>query len=309
MSKRRVLITGSTGFLGAAVCARLRQDPQVELLASGVDLRDVETARLALRTFTPDAVIHLAYPGGDGIGDALARPATLAADLLRMDLNIIQATAEARIPKLVCIGSVCSYPEHTILPTDEAQLWAGYPEPVNASYGVVKRTQLMLLQAYRQETGLHGIHLILPNLYGPGDRSGHVIPALITRMRLAVRDGQQDVVIWGGPEVTRSFLYIADAAEGIVRALERYDQPEPLNLVSGEEVSMRRLADHLARRLGYRGEFHYDTTKPTGHIRRWFSQQQMQAALDWLPQTSFATGLDATVAWHLAQAPRKDPRP
>ncbi len=300
MGAREVLVTGSTGFLGRTVVMWLRRTGWIVQTPTG-DLRSLST----IAAICQDAglchlsVIHLAYPGGDGIGDAAAHPASLAADLLRMDLNVIQACAEACVPKLVCIGSVCAYPEVTDLPTQESSLWLGYPEPVNASYGIVKRTQLALLQAYRQEFGLNGVHLVLANLYGPGDTSGHVIPALITRMRVAQRDGTP-LAVWGESSVTRSFLYVEDAAEGVCRALAGYDSGDPLNLVSPVEVSMGQLVTWLADRLGFTGEVRWDATKPTGHRRRKFSITKLEAALGWVPATTLAEGLDATVAWHLA---------
>lgn len=302
---KRILVTGNTGFLGEHVTARLDQTDATILGGGGrllADLRQAEDTAYLLRATAPHYVIHLAYPGSVGIRTSVDHPAALVTDLLQMDLNVIRACAVAQVEKLLCIGSVCSYPETTILPTDESQLWNGYPEPVNAAYGLAKRTQLMLLQAYRQEFGLHGIHLLQANLYGPGDRSGHVIPATIAKVRQALRDGGP-VVVWGRPDVTRSFLYVEDAAEGIVRALDQYDSPDPLNLCALEECTMRDLVGGISRRLGYTGGIQYDATKPTGHLRRHFSLDRLCAALDWYPPTDFATGLQQTIDWTLAEVP------
>lgn len=298
---RNVAVTGANGFLGLAVVRALR-GAAYDVIETDVNLLNehaTEAAIARLPLHTP--VIHLAYPGGDGIGDALAHPATIAMNLMRMDLNVIQACVRQHVPKLVCIGSVCAYPEHTNLPTSEEMLWGGYPEPVNASYGIVKRTQLALLQACRQEFKLNGIHLILPNLYGPGDRTAHVIPALIRRIRVAKRDGATSITVWGHPDVTRSFLYIDDAAHGIVRALERYDGGAPLNLVNAGETPMRTLVHQLAERLDYTGAWVFDTDKPTGHWQRNFSQQNMVRALDWRPLVSLGWGLQHTIEWHLTE--------
>lgn len=291
-------MTGSSGFLGRAVVQALH--------LRGYDIIEFPALNLMNESATEQAIamlplntplIHLAYPGGDGIGDAAAHPATIAMNLMRMDLNVIQACARQHVPKLVCIGSVCSYPEVTPVPTTEDMLWNGYPEDVNASYGIVKRTQLALLQACRREFKLNGIHLILPNLYGPGDKTQHVVPALIRKIRKARLHGTSWCV-WGAPHVTRSFLFIEDAAAGIVRALERYDHPRPLNLVNRGETSMASLVLELGELFEYRGHAVFDSSKPAGHERRHFSQDAMIAALGWQPSTSFSEGLRATVAWH-----------
>lgn len=307
MRDKRVLVTGGTGFLGQHVVAALRHAGAEVAPAGSLAvnlLRSGETHRFFCQEADPETiVVHLAYPGSRyGIETSVRSPYTLASNLIQMDLNVIRECTQRGVAKLLCVGSVCSYPEHTTLPTDESQFWNGYPEPVNAAYGLAKRTQLSLLQVARQEHGLHGIHLILANMYGPGDRSGHVIPALITRMRQAKQTGEP-MVVWGAPEVTRSFLYVEDAAEGIVRALQSYDSPEPLNLVRDEETSMGDLVAALAKNLHGPSEVTYDLGKPTGHRRRCFDNHRLQAALGWTPPTPFAAGLAKTIEWHLTHVP------
>jgi len=308
---RVVLVTGGTGFLGQHVMAELHRRGARPVAAGRGDgdlLYRHGIHRLFHGVSASTLVMHLAYPGSKGITTSVRQPLSRQlAPIVRMDLNVIQACCEAPVAKLLCVGSVCGYPEHTTLPTDEAQLWAGYPEPVNAAYGLAKRMQIPVLAAARQEYGLHGIHLILANMYGPGDRSGHVIPSLITRVRRALVTGGP-VVVWGRPEVTRSFLYVADAAEGLVRALLAYDSPEPLNLVPTTETSMQELIDAIAGVLGYTGRIAFDAAQPTGHVRRSFSTTRLHAALGWVPATSFLEGLATTIRWHVNHVPLEEIR-
>lgn len=295
-----ILITGATGFLGRHVSALLPQAVRIMGRADGVDLRDPEHLRELLRepwSMSPRTVIHLAYPGAHGIGTMVETPADLVHDLLQIDLNVIDACAKAKVEKLVCIGSVCAYPEGVSLPTGEDQLWEGYPEAVNAPYGNAKRMQLELLKVYRRQYGLHGIHLILGNLYGPGDRSGHVIPATIRKVLAAQRTGASAVEVWGDGSATREFLYVEDAARAIVAALDHYEDPKPLNICSGQEISIRSLVDQIMILCDYQGTIQWDRSKPNGQPRRWFSRARAEAALGWVPETPFHTGLARTVAW------------
>lgn len=295
-----VLVTGAAGFLGRHVTRRLE--------ARGHVWRGVRVEKLAdiLSVYDADAVLHLAKPASDGIGTMAATPYTFAARCLALDQQVIAACAAARPqPKLVCLGSVCAYPESAPIPTPETALWDGYPEAVNAPYGIAKRTQLMLLQAARRETGLNGIHLILANVYGPGDRSGHVVPATIRKVRAAVMDPTAEVRVWGVPHATRSFLYVADAAEGIVRALEGYDRPEPLNLAPEQDVSMIDLVQLVADLLQFvdADRVSFDPTRPVGQRRRKYDLTALRAALGWRPTWGLYEGLRETVAWLQAEEP------
>lgn len=292
-----IWVTGSTGFLGCAVCRVLtaagRHYVAIPGRKEGVDLRRGMQGRPPAEV----SVIHLAYPGAHGIGTMVDTPADLVSDLLRIDLNVIDACAKAKVEKLVCVGSVCAYPEHVTFPTGEDQLWEGYPEAVNAPYGNAKRMQLELLKVYRRQYGLHGIHLILGNLYGPGDRSGHVIPATIRKVLAAKAAGAAEVAVWGDGSASREFLYVEDAARAIVAALDRYDDPAPLNICSGEEILIRSLVDQIMRVCDYQGTIQWDRSKPNGQPRRWFSRARAEEVLGWTPETLFSVGLARTVAW------------
>ncbi len=296
----RLWITGATGFLGRHVRQHLEDRPGVH--TARVNLLAPGALRTALEGIRPSRVLHLAYPGSHGIRTSVEAPFSLLAPLLRMDLNVIEACAEAQVEKLVTVGSVCAYPETVTLPADESQLWAGEPEPVNAAYGQGKRMQLASLRAARQEYGLWGVQVVVSNMYGPGDRSGHVIPSLIARVRKACAAGGP-VVVWGRPEVTRSFLYVAEAAEGIVRVLDGDTAAEPLNLTTTEETSMEALVEQIAEHLDYHGRIVFDRRQPTGSPRRLFDNSRLKQALGWAPTLPFEDGLARTIDWSLHHVP------
>ena len=308
----KVVVTGSRGFLGTAVMAELkrREIPCVGAPSSSLCdlLKPGHIDDLFLQTH-PTAVIHCAAPyGGGGIGYANAHPFSLAGKMVRMDSLLIEAAVRYGVQKFVGIGSVCAYPESVTFPTSEDQLWLGAPEAINAPYGLAKRMQLTLLQAARKEYGLHGIQPIVANLYGPGVRFaagliGHVIPALIVKMAQAITEGPQTpITVWGDGMASREFLYIDDAARGVVDALQSYDRPEPINICSGAEVRIDTLVGLIATRMGFSGGLLWDTTKPNGQPRRQFSNVRARAELGWAPMVSLGEGLDRTIADYRKEA-------
>lgn len=292
----KIAVTGSTGFLGQAVVRQLTEAGHELYPQPRQGVRDLRVESPAF-TYALDCVVHLAYPGTQGIRTALEGMADLVTDQLRIDLNVISTAARFHAQKIICVGSVCEYPERVQLPTAEDQLWSGYPEPLNAPYGIAKRMQQGLLEAYRRQYGLQSTQLILGNLYGPGDRSGHVIPSLIRRACAAAKSGER-LVVWGAGTASREFLYVEDAAEAIVKAVELPPFVDPINIVSGRETWISELADAVCQYCGVPpGMIDWDPSKPVGQRRRHFSYARAHTVLGWQPQTAFADGLRQTINW------------
>jgi GDP-L-fucose synthase len=303
---RRVLVTGGMGFLGSYVLDGLRRRGAGEVVAPSsreVNLVEPGAARRLLAEAGPDLVIHLAANVG-GIGANRAHPAEFFHDNLMMGVQMLHESWKAGVGKFVAIGTVCAYPKFTPIPFREDDLWNGYPEETNAPYGLAKKMLLVQAQSYRSQYGFNAIYLIPVNLYGPRDNfdleTSHVIPALIRKFLEAQQRGADTVVVWGDGTPTREFLFAEDAAEGILLASERYDAPDPVNLGSGQEVSIRDLAGHIARLVGFKGRIVWDTTQPNGQPRRALDTSRAQERFGFVAQTSLDDGLRRTVEWYRA---------
>ncbi len=299
----RAVVTGGAGFLGRHVVERLRAqgvEPIIPLIQDWDLTRADDVERLFTET-KPELVIHLAAEVG-GIGANRANPGRYWYANLIMGANILEQSRLHGVDKLVVIGTICAYPKFTPVPFKEEDLWNGYPEETNAPYGLAKKTLLVGAQAYRDQYGLDAIYLLPVNLYGPGDNfdleSSHVIPAQIRKMVEAIERGEREVVLWGDGSPTREFLYVDDCAEAILLAAERYDGPDPVNLGTGSEISIRELAETIAELTSYEGELVWDTSKPNGQPRRRLDTERAERLFGFRAATPLRTGLERTIAWY-----------
>ena len=298
----RVVVTGGTGFLGRHVAVELRR-AGAEVVTLGrrdYDLRRRDAIDAMLAEHRPAAVVHLAAVVG-GIGANLNHPGRFFYENALMGIELIEGCRAAGISKTLVAGTVCAYPRDAPVPFREDGLWAGYPEETNAAYGLAKKMLLVQAQAYRQQYGMNVVYLLPVNLYGPGDNfdleSSHVIPAMIRKFTDA-RDRQApSVVLWGDGSATREFLYVADAARAFRMALEQYDGAEPVNVGSGDEISISKLATQIAGATGYCGEVVWDSTKPNGQPRRRLSTQRAKDYFGFTAQVSLDEGIATTLAW------------
>jgi GDP-L-fucose synthase len=300
---RRVLVTGGAGFLGSFVVERLRREGASVFVprSAEYDLVDRGAVRRLLAEVKPELVIHLAAQVG-GIGANRDNPGRYVFENAMMGLHVFEECRLAGVPKLVATGTICAYPKFAPVPFKEEDLWNGYPEETNAPYGIAKKLMLVQSQAYRDQYGMHSVVLFPVNLYGPRDNfdlaSSHVIPAMIRKLSTARERGDREVVLWGDGTPTREFLYVEDAARGILLAAERYDSSDPVNLGSGEEIAIRDLAARIARATRFEGQFVWDTSKPNGQPRRRLDVTRARERFGFEAEISFEQGIAATVAYY-----------
>ncbi|MBN1264765.1 MAG: GDP-L-fucose synthase [Anaerolineales bacterium] len=301
---RRICVTGGAGFLGSYIIQKLKERqagdiyvpdyPDYDLVQKDSILRMLETAK-------PDLIIHLAANVG-GIGANRARPAEFFYDNLMMGAQLIHESWKFGVEKIVALGTVCAYPKFTPVPFREEDLWNGYPEETNAPYGLAKKMMLVQSQSYREQYGFNSIFLLPVNLYGPRDNfnleTSHVIPALIRKCLEAEVRGEREIVVWGDGTPTREFLYAADAAEGILLAAEHFNQSVPVNLGSGNEISIRDLLELIVRLTGFSGRVVWDTSKPNGQPRRKLDTQKAKEYFGFQAKTTFEEGLRQTIDWY-----------
>ncbi len=330
---KRVIVTGGAGFLGSVLVKRLAERGAADILVPRIEyynlvdrddirrllddamlpigkrpthLRPVNLPAFEpsnLSTFQPSnlIILHLAARVG-GIGVNLEYPAEFFYDNLMMGVELLHQAWQRGAGKFVALGTICAYPKFTPVPFREDDLWNGYPEETNAPYGLAKKMLLVQAQAYRQQYGFNSIYLLPVNLYGPGDNfdlaSSHVIPALIRKCFEAQERGEKELVVWGDGSPTREFLYVEDAAEGILLASERYNEPEPVNLGSGNEISIKDLAELIAHLTGFEGKLAWDTSRPNGQPRRGLDVSRAESLFGFRARVSFEGGLQRTIEWY-----------
>jgi GDP-L-fucose synthase len=307
---KKVVVTGGAGFLGSFVIAKLKERGATDIYIPTIedyDLTDRDSIRRLFDVTLANGfdaskmvIIHLAAHVG-GIGANREHPAEFFYDNLVMGVELMHQAWQRGVGKFVAIGTVCAYPKFTPVPFKEDDLWIGYPEETNAPYGLAKKMLLVQAQAYRLQYGFNAIYLLPVNLYGPRDNfnpaSSHVVPALIRKAAEAQEKGEKEIIVWGDGSPTREFLYVEDAADGIVTAAEKYNGPEPVNLGSGYEISIKDLAEMVCRMTGFQGKLIWDTTKPNGQPRRGLDVSRAKEYFGWSAQVSFEEGMRRTIDW------------
>jgi len=305
---RRVLLTGGGGFLGGFIRERLARESVAAFFAprsAELDLLDPAAVRNYLHMNKPNLIIHAAAVVG-GIGANRLHPGRFFYENAVMGIHLIEEARLAGVEKLVCLGSICAYPNRTPIPFREEDLWNGYPEATNAPYGIAKKALLVQLQSYRQEYGFNGIFLMPVNLYGPRDnfdlQTSHVIPAMIRKFSEAFAAEESAVTLWGDGSPTREFLYVEDAADGVIAAAEKYDDPDPVNLGCGEDVSIRDLAATIALMIRFSGRIVWDATQPNGQQQRLLDVSRAERRFGFRARTSLDVGLQRTIDWYQSES-------
>lgn len=305
LDQKSIVVTGGAGFLGRHVVAALEARGAKHVFvprSAEFDLVDGDAVRRLFEHARPDVVIHLAAVVG-GIGANRRHPGRFFYENLMMGAQLMEEARRREVGKFVAVGTVCSYPKHAPVPFREESLWDGYPEETNAPYGLAKKMLLVQAQAYRAEYGFDAIFLLPVNLYGPGDNfdpaSSHVIPALVRKFVEARESDAPEVEVWGTGSASREFLYVEDAAEGIVRATEAYESDAPVNLGTGREITIRELAEKIRDLVGYGGELRWDASQPDGQPRRRLDTSRAEAAFGFRARTDFDEGLRRTIDWYL----------
>jgi dTDP-glucose 4,6-dehydratase/GDP-L-fucose synthase len=304
---KRVMVTGGGGFLGSHLVDELEhRSEEVEVFvprSHEYDLRERSDIRRAFVDSEADVVLHLAATVG-GIGANMENPGRYFYENAVMGIELMEQARKFDVEKLTILGTICSYPQHTEVPFSEEDLYNGYPEETNAPYGIAKKALLTQCRAYRKQYDFDSIYLMPVNLYGPRDdfelETSHVIPAIIRKCVEARERGDPSITAWGTGEPTREFLYVEDAADGILTATERYDESDPVNLGSGREISIRDLVGLIARLTEFEGDVEWDTSKPDGQPRRRLDTSRAEARFDWTASTSFEDGLERTIEWYEA---------
>jgi GDP-L-fucose synthase len=306
LRNKTILVTGGAGFLGRHVVARLRQAGCQQIVvprSAEYDLREAADIRRLLQRHKPEVVLHLAAVVG-GIGANRLNPGSFLYANLLMGAQLIELSREAGVEKFLAVGTICAYPKFTPVPFKESDLWNGYPEETNAPYGLAKKMMIAQTQAYRQQYGFNGVNLLMVNLYGPGDnfdlQSSHVIPALIRKCVEAKERGDKVLPVWGTGTPTREFLYVEDAARAVYLAAEMLETSDPVNVGSGQEITIAELTQTVARQTGFTGEVRYDSSKPDGQPRRCLDVTRARELLGFEATTSLSDGLEKTVAWYLS---------
>ncbi len=303
LPNKQILVTGGSGFLGNYVVKKLLEKgiPKEQISVPNrynCDLTDGNNCHRIVKG--KDVVIHLAGNGG-GIGYNRKYPGSIFYDNTMMGIQLMEAARKEGVEKYVTIGTVCSYPKFAPIPMKEEDIWSGYPEETNASYGLSKKILLVQGNAYRQQYGFNSIHLLLVNLYGPKDNfdpeQSHVIAAMIKKFYDASNSGQ-DVALWGTGKVSREFLYVEDAAEGIISATEQYNKPDPVNLGNDSEITIKKLAEIISNVIGYKGKIIWDSSKPDGQPRRRLDINRAKKEFGWSPQVDIISGLKKTIDWY-----------